>query len=108
VKEKVMAVTPTTNPKLVSARELPNLVDSAVKAATQRIGSTKVSGPIVKRWDIAGKVLRDLATAQTFSKDVTAAVNAAGVKAKPALLILDKEILAGFVDRDHIPRLREF
>jgi hypothetical protein len=108
VKEKMMAVTPTTNPKLVSARELPNLVDSAVKAAAQRIGSTKVSGPVVKRWDIAGYVLRDLATAQTFSKEVTAALGKAGVNAKPALLILDKEILAGYIDRGHIPKLREF
>lgn len=102
-----MAVTPTKKTNLVSARELPDVVESAVKAASQRIGS-KVSGPLVRRWDIAGKVLKDLAAAQTFSKEVTAEVARAGVKAKPALLILDREILAGFVDRDHIPKFREF
>ncbi|HEX8238308.1 MAG TPA: hypothetical protein VF574_01045 [Allosphingosinicella sp.] len=104
-----MTLSPTKRAGLVSARELPNVIESAVKTATQRIGSTaKVSGPLVKRWDIAGKVLKDLASAQAFSKEVTAEVTRAGVKAKPALLILDREILAGFVDRDHIPRLREF
>jgi hypothetical protein len=103
-----MTLSPTKRAGLVSARELPTLVDSAVKTATQRIGSTKVSGPLVRRWDIAGKVLRDLATAQSFSKEVTAEVTKAGVNAKPALLILDKDILAGFIDRDHIPKLREF
>ncbi|HEX9965090.1 MAG TPA: hypothetical protein VGB04_08920 [Allosphingosinicella sp.] len=103
-----MAVTPTKKPNLVSARELPNLVDNAVKAATQRIGSTRVSGPPIKRWDIRGYVLKDLAAAQSFSKEVTAEVTKAGVKAKPAVLILDREILAGFIDRDHIPKLREF
>ncbi len=103
-----MAVTPTKRPNLVSARELPNVVESAVKAATQRIGSVKAAGPLVRRWDIAGKILRDLAAAQAFSKEVTAEVTRAGVKAKPALVILDREILAGFIDRDHIPKLREF
>jgi hypothetical protein len=103
----MMAVTPTKKVNLVSARQLPNLVDSAVKAATQRIGSS-ASGPLVRRWDIAGKVLRDLAAAQSFSKEVTAEVTKAGVRAKPALLIVDREILAGFIDRDHIPKLREF
>lgn len=103
-----MAVTPTKRTNLVSARELPNFVESAVKTATQRIGSTKVSGPLVKRWDIAGKVLRDLSTAQNFSLEVTAEVTKAGVRAKPALLIIDKEILAGYIDRDHIPKLRDF
>lgn len=103
-----MAVTPTKRTNLVSARELPDVVESAVNAATQRIGTTKASGPLVRRWDIAGKVLRDLAAAQSFSKEVTAEVAKAGVKAKPALLIVDREILAGFIDRDHIPKLREF
>ncbi|HEU0100595.1 MAG TPA: hypothetical protein VFQ67_17680 [Allosphingosinicella sp.] len=103
-----MTLSPTKRAGLVSARELPDIVDSAVKTATQRIGSAKVSGPLVRRWDIAGKVLKDLATAQSFSKEVTAEVTRAGVKAKPALLIVDKDILAGFIDRDHIPKLREF
>lgn len=103
-----MTLSPTKRTDLVSARDLPNVVESAVKTASQRIGAAKVSGPLVKRWDIAGKVLRDLATAQTFSREVTAEVAKAGVKAKPALLIVDKDILAGFVDRDHIPKLREF
>jgi hypothetical protein len=102
-----MTLSPTKKAGLVSARELPNLVDSAVKAATQRIGS-QVAGPLVRRWDIAGKVLKDLAAAQAFSKEVTAEVTKAGVRAKPALVILDREILAGFIDRDHIPKLREF
>lgn len=103
-----MAVTPTKKANLVSARELPNLVESAVKAASQRIGGAQASGPLVKRWDIAGKVLRDMAAAQAFSKEVTAEVTKAGVRAKPALVVLDREILAGFIDRDHIPKLREF
>lgn len=101
-----MTLRPTKRANLVSARELPNVVDSAVKAASQRIGS-QVSGPVVRRWDIAGKILRDLAAAQSFSKEVTAEVTRAGVRAKPALLIVDKEILAGFIDRDHLPKLRE-
>ena len=67
----MMAVNPTKKVNLVSARELPDLVESAVKAANLRLGA-QVSGPLVKRWDIAGKVLKNYAAAQSFSKEVTA------------------------------------
>lgn len=97
--------TDTGKAALISAKDLPKIVDQAIHAAGNRAG---VTGPLVVRWDIAGKVVRDMATAHDFSEAVAKHVGGAGHAVAPAVLAIDGRILAGFVERVAMPQLREF
>ena len=103
-----MAVSPTKKAKLISMGELPRVVDSAVKAAQARLGATLERGPIIKKWEINGRVVRDLALAQRFANEVSAEVAKSGADVGPAVLILDKDIICGFIERANIPVDRNF
>ena len=102
-----MAISSTKKTRLISVRELPRVVEAAVKAAQGRLGTTD-SGPLIKRWEIYGKYARDLAQAQRFATEVTAEVAKAGIDAGPAMMILDKDIICGFIERANIPVERGF
>ncbi len=103
-----MTIAPRTKAALVSARELPGLVDAAVKAAAIRAKIPEVEGPVVVKWELVGRVLRDLKQAQPFADGVVAELGAKGVKASPAILTVDKKILAGFFEKIAVPQLRQF
>ncbi|WP_010186942.1 hypothetical protein [Sphingomonas sp. PAMC 26605] len=88
---------------LVAARDLPKIVEAAVHAAGDRVG---VSGQLVLRWDLAGKVVRDLLEGQKFADNVALHMKAAGVDAAPAVLAIDNHIIAGFFERQAVPQIR--
>jgi hypothetical protein len=103
-----VSIAPRTKAALVSARELPNLVDAAVKAAAVRAQIPDAAGPVIVKWELIGRVLRDLKQAQPFADGVVAELGAKGVKASPAILIVDKKILAGFFEKIAVPQQRQF
>jgi len=106
-----MAVAPRTKAALVSARELPKLVDAAVRAAQVKVPkATPAEDALTLRWELIGRILRerDLGVAQGFADAVVAELKAQNVAASPALLVIDKRILAGFFERPNIPVQREF
>ena len=89
---------------LISVRELPSVVDAAVKAAGVRVEGESV----VFRWDLAGKVVRDFGEGKKFADAVSRQVSAAGFDAAPAVLQIDDRILAGFFERIDVPQFRNF
>ena len=88
---------------LIAARDLPKIVDAAVHAAGIRLAS---NDPLVVRWDLAGKVVKDFAEGQKFADAVAKHVTAGGIDASPAVLLIDKRIIAGFFERVAIPQIR--
>lgn len=102
-----MAVAPT-KAALVSNRELTRVVDAAVKAVIERTKIPVDDGSVVIRWELIGRILRDLDTAQPFATQVAKEMTVLGVKATPAVLIIDKKILAGFFERLNLPQQRQF
>lgn len=104
-----MAVAPKPKAGLISARELPSVVDAAVKAASVRVKlPVETTGPVIVKWDLIGRVLRDLNQAQPFAAEVVKELAAKNVKASPAVLIVDKKILAGFFEKLQVPIERQF
>lgn len=103
-----MAVSPTKKTDLISVSELSKVVESAVKSAHARIGGTLERGPIIRKWEINGRRVRDRALAERFANEVTAEVARSGADVGPAVLILDKDIFCGFIERANIPVERNF
>ena len=101
---------PSTKSGLVSVRDLPKVVDEAVKAANKRLGTVPDTAPAIyiKKWEIYGRVLRDLAQAGKFADAVAAEVAKSGIAVSPATLIIDKHIWCGFIERPNIPVDRNF
>jgi hypothetical protein len=89
---------------LISVRQLPGVVEAAVKAAGVRVEGE----PLVLRWDLAGKVVRDFGEGKKFADAVSKQVIEAGFDAVPAVLQIDDRILAGFFERIDVPQLRNF
>lgn len=88
---------------LIPARNLPKLVKEAVRLADERLGAPAVSGPIVRKWDLVGRVAKDLQTADRFSSEVAKTLGSA---ARPAVLKIDDKILAGFIEKVSISEAR--
>lgn len=106
-----MAIAPKTKAALVSVRELPGLVDAAVRVAHQKVPkATPADEALLLRWDLIGRILRerDLNVAQGFADAVVTELKAKNIAATPALLVIDKKILAGFFERVNIPQDRQF
>jgi hypothetical protein len=103
-----MAVSPTTKAKLISARRLPDVVAAAVKVANDRHKVAEDRSPLVLRWELIGRILRDRNLAGDFAQTVSAEVAKTGIEVQPAVLIIDKDILAGFFERANVPIPREF
>ena len=99
-----MAIASKSVAALVSARELPKVVDEAIKAATA--AGIASDGPLVVKWDLIGRQVRDLEAGEAFSGAVAKSLTGSGVKASPALLKIDKIIIAGFFERANIPQTR--
>ncbi len=102
-----MAKAPSKKASLISVRELPKVVESAVKAAHARLGQP-VPGEFGRKWEIYGYRLRDRLKAEELSSAVAAEVSRAGVKVNPAVLIVDKIIWCGFIEPPNIPMERNF
>lgn len=98
-----MALDPKATATLVSARELPGIVEKAVREAGQHVEG---AGALVVRWDLIGREIRDFAKANEFASAVVKGVGAHGIAATPAVLAIDKKIIAGFFERSAIPQIR--
>ena len=103
-----MARVPVKKASLISVGELPKVVDSAVKAAHARLGQPVPTGPLIKKWEIYGYRIRDRLGAHELASAVAAEVSRAGVPVKPAVLVLDRDILCGFIEPPNMPRERIF
>jgi hypothetical protein len=89
---------------LISARELPKLVNAAIAAAGHH---DAVSPALVVKWDLIGRQIREMAAAEKFAHDVSSHLGAAGHAVTPAVLQIDKRIIAGFFERVSVPQIRE-
>ena len=104
-----MAVTPTKSSKLVSARELSKVVDAAVKSASLRVpGAGAVSGPVIVKWELVGRVAKNLAQGQDLATAITGELGKSGMKVQPAVLGVGKSIICGFFEPINVPQFREF
>jgi hypothetical protein len=82
---------------LIQHRDLPKVVDEAIKLAGERFVPIS-EGRLVRRWEILGRILRtdDLRLADDFAVSVAKRL---GPAAQPALVKIDDRILAGFIER---------
>lgn len=87
---------------LIPARNLPKLVNEAIKQAEARLGGPVGEPKLVKKWELIGRVVRDLPQAERFSAEVSAAL---GPVASPAIVKIDDKILAGFIERVKVPQV---
>lgn len=94
----------TKHAALIAAHNLPNVVAAAIKAANVRVEG---AGSLVIHWDLAGKVVRDWAEGEKLAEVVSRHVSDAGHAAVPAVLSIDKRIIAGFIERIAVPQLRQ-
>lgn len=103
-----MTLAPQQKAKLVSARELPKVVEAAVKAASARVGGGQeaVSGPVIVKWELVGRVARDLAHGEKLAAEISAEMGKAGHEVQPAVLGVGKEIICGFFEPANIPMPR--
>jgi hypothetical protein len=92
---------------LVSTRDLPKLVESAVKTASQQLGGLADAGPLLSKWGLIGRTVKDAATGQPFADAVSRALVLRGVAAQPAVLTINKLTIAGFIERAAVPTTRE-
>lgn len=90
---------------LIKAHELPRLVEAAVKAAGDH---GVASSALITKWDLVGRMMKDMAAAEKFADGVSAQINKGGHAVSPAILKIDGRILAGFYERVAIPQFREF
>lgn len=91
---------------LISKRDLVGKIEQAVKLADARLKLPGEAGELVVRWDIYGRILRDARHADQFASEVTNQIGALGVSASPALLAIDKKLLAGFIEKIAVPKQR--
>ena len=104
-----MAVTPTSSSKLVSARELSRTVEAAVKSASARVaGAEAVSGPVIVKWELVGRVAKTLAQGQELATAITGELGKSGMKVQPAVLGVGRQIICGFFEPPNVPLAREF
>ena len=101
-----MAITPTRGSKLVSARELSKTVEAAVKAATVR--GADPAGPVIVKWELVGRVAKNLAQGQELATAITGELGKSGLKVQPAVLSVGRQIICGFFEPPNVPVLREF
>jgi hypothetical protein len=108
-KETMMAVTPTRSSKLVSARDLSKVVEAAVKSASARVpGAGAVSGPVIVKWELVGRVAKNLAQGQELANAITGELGKSGMKVQPAVLGVGRQIICGFFEPINVPVIREF
>lgn len=101
-----MAITPTSSSKLVSARDLSKVVEAAVKAAGVR--GEAVSGPVIVKWELVGRVAKSLAQGQELATAITGELGKSGMKVQPAVLSVGRQIICGFFEPPNVPVIREF
>ena len=99
-----MSNIPDNRAGMISLHELEDALRKAIVAAGDNAGAT---GPLVARWQIAGRMIQDPAKATAFSNAVVKHLDQAGIKANPAVLTIRGETLAGFIQLPSLPDTRE-
>ena len=99
---------PVSKAELISARKLPDMVDKAVELALQRIDVNPGKANIISKWELIGRRVKALADGDVFSQAVAKSMAELGTPVEPAVLKIDKWILAGFFERINVPIDRPF
>jgi len=99
-----MSNVPGNRAGMISFQELPDELRKAIMLAGDNAGAT---GPVVAKWQIAGRMIQDPAKATAFSNAVVKHLDQVGIKANPAVLTIRGETLAGFIQLPSLPETRE-
>lgn len=102
-----MAMSPLKKANLISARELPKTLEAAVKAASVRVAGAEAAGPLIVKWELMGRRAKNLAQGQELATAITAEIGKSGLKVKPAVLSIGRDVICGFFEPANIPQLRE-
>lgn len=94
-------------PDLISSLQLNDRVTKAVELAAGRLNIAHDPKKIVLRWDLIGRILRDFQQADRFANEVGAQLGEMGLKVQPAVLKIDKRIIAGYFERINVPAINE-
>ncbi|WP_394491721.1 hypothetical protein [Roseateles sp. BYS96W] len=91
----------------IPAAKLTAAINKAVGISAKKLQLEVQPENIVHKWDLVGRVLADASLAHEFATDVTKQLKAQGIKADAATFIVNKQIIAGFIERGRIGELRE-
>ncbi len=101
-----MAVSPLRKSKLIAARELPGMVEAAVKSASARVAGADAASGVIVKWELVGRVARNFAQGQELADGITAELGKSGLKVQPAVLSVGKQIICGFFEPGNVPVVR--
>jgi fructose-1,6-bisphosphatase/sedoheptulose 1,7-bisphosphatase-like protein len=93
---------------LISARKLPDMVDKAVDMALQRIAVKPGKNSVITKWELIGRRVKLFADGEALASEVSKGMAEQGLDVEPAVLKIDKWILAGFFERINLPIERQF
>lgn len=93
--------------KLVPMRELADHVQKAVDLAAKSAGLAPGPAGLIARWDLYGRIVRDFAEGQKFAAETKKSLGTSIGGVSPAVLMIDKRIIAGFFPVKEIGQLRE-
>jgi hypothetical protein len=102
--EALMSNQPENRAGMISLQELPDALRKAIVLAGDNYGA---QGPLIAKWQVAGRMIQDPAKATAFSNAVVKHLEQAGINANPAVLTIRGETLAGFVQLPSAPEARE-
>jgi len=99
-----MSNEPGNHAGMISLQELPDALRKAIVLAGDEAGA---EGPLIAKWQVAGRMIQDPARATIFSNAVVKHLEQAGIHANPAVLTIRGETLAGFVQIPSAPEARQ-
>jgi hypothetical protein len=99
-----MSNQPENRAGMVSLEQLPDALRKAIVMAGDNYGA---QGPLIAKWQIAGRMIQDPAKATAFSNAVVKHLGQEGITANPAVLTIKGETLAGFIQILADPETRE-
>jgi len=91
----------------IPAAKLADAINKAVNISAKKLAVVVQPENIVHKWDLVGRVVADAGSAHQFATDVTKQLKAQGIKADPATFIVNKQIIAGFIERGRVGELRQ-
>lgn len=93
---------PTRRAALIPARNLSKVIDQAIQQAGPRLQGIETEPRLVRKWELIGRVVRDVRQAEKFAAEVSAEL---GPNVSPAYVKIDDKILAGFIEKVKIPQV---
>ena len=99
-----MSNQPENRAGMISLQELPDALRKAIVLAGDNYGA---QGPLIAKWQVAGRMIQDPAKATAFSNAVVKHLEQAGIHANPAVLTIRGETLAGFIQLPSVPDTRQ-